>query len=190
MYDFDNPSNQELLQQASELSDVGKRREARSIIKQAIRNDSRDVEAWWALTYLATSDAERNHALKQVLNLDPNNPHALQMRDQIRAGSIQPIDSGFSSSSNRKPYQEKPDYGFMQSKDFLPSAIITLVAYMVIWFVGLGFNIYYLRETKKLEEATGREQPNKGCLQALMWVYVYLPLIAVGFIFLTAMLRL
>lgn len=190
MYDFtNNSSNAAILQQASELADDGKTRQARSLVKEAIRNDRMDVEAWWALTHLAASDSERNHALKQVLALDPQNPHALHMRDQIKAGSLPSLNI----VTFRKPnYRINPKYQMDESyigrKDYTMSAIGTLVLYMVFWIAGLGLNVYFLHEARKLEQSTGIKQQNVGCLQALLGFYVILPLAAVVLIVFLAIL--
>jgi len=181
MYDYsDNDNNGDLLQQAAELADVGKVREARSLIKQALRNANTDVEAWWALTQLASSDAERRYALKEVLARDPENPHALLMRDQLAAGTLPSLDGHGISRPNIKPnapYGAKMSY--MQPKDYLVPALATLVLYWLFWIAGLGLNLYYLNDARRLERDSGRQQQNVGCLKLLLGVYVVLPLAAI-----------
>ena len=191
MYDYtDNPSNADLLQQAATLASDGKPREARSLVKQAIRNDRHDAVAWWALTQLASSDAERRHALDEVLALEPENPHALHMRDQLAAGTLSHIDQTGSSRPNVKPYATfNAKIGYVEPKDYLVPALVTLVLYWLFWIAGLGFNIYYLRDARKLEAATGEKQKNVGCLKALMGFYVALPLIAVAVIVVLALVE-
>jgi hypothetical protein len=59
---------------------------------------------------------------------------------------------------------------FVESKDYLPSAIMTLFAYMTIWPVGLVANVIWLREANDVEKDLGETPPNKGCLVTLLWV--------------------
>ncbi len=58
---------------------------------------------------------------------------------------------------------------YVESKDYLPSAIVALFAYCTIWPVGLVMNIVWLREASHVEKDLGSTPPNKGCLTYLLW---------------------
>lgn len=84
---------------------------------------------------------------------------------------------------------ERRDYGhemeahrrmMMSSKSFTTPAIITLVLYCVLWLPGLIANIVYWREAKTVERVTGHSPEGKGCLVAMLWVFIVLPLIGGG----------
>lgn len=173
-----NP-NAELLEQAASLADMGHLSEARDFVRQAIENDDRDAEAWYALTQLAGSDTERRKAIYQLWSLDPNHPEANYLLDKLKAGTLPPLgnQAGFSS---RKVKAEKHYAAY--PKDYMMPAIITLVAYWVFWLVGLVMNIYFLREAGRLENETGLKQDNVGCLKALAGVYIAMPIVIIIFV--------
>jgi hypothetical protein len=64
-----------------------------------------------------------------------------------------------------------------EQKSFTTPAIITLVLYIVLWVPGLIANIVYLNEAKNIQRISGREPEGKGCLIALLAVFVGLPVI-------------
>jgi hypothetical protein len=178
LYNFTDSNNAELMEQAATLADEGRNREARSLVKQALRNDNRDFEAWWALTQLASSDNERNHALKEVLLRDPHNPHALHLRDQIRAGSVASLDiRTYPQPEYRKNPKYRMDDSYMRRKNYLLMATITLVCYYLFWVVGIALNIYFLYEAHRMEQTTGVRQQNVGCLQTLLAAFVGIPIV-------------
>jgi hypothetical protein len=63
----------------------------------------------------------------------------------------------------------KKEGRFVEAKDYLPAAIVTLFAYCTVWPVGLVANIVWLREASNVEKDLGTAPPNKGCLVWLMW---------------------
>jgi hypothetical protein len=189
MHNFsDNDYNAELLQQAAELFEDGKNREARERVKAAIRYDSHDVDAWWALAQVAASDNERNHALKQILALDPYHAHALHMRDQIKVGSVPSLDI---VTYRKREYRVNPKYrmddSYVGRKDYALPAAAAFLGYLFFWIIGLGLNIYFLYEARQLEQNTGIKQQNVGCLQTTLGFFVILP---IGFIALIIVLAL
>ena len=66
------------------------------------------------------------------------------------------------------------------TRSYTTPAIITLVLYFVLWLPGLIANIVYWRDANSAQRLTGHAPEGKGCLLALLWVFVYLPLI--GFV--------
>jgi hypothetical protein len=174
-----NPNN-DLLDQAASLADMGRLSEARALVKQALQNDDRDTEAWYALIQLAENDMERRKAIYQLWSLDPNHPEANFLLDKLKAGTLAPLDGKAAFGSRKVQADKKPAKG-IAPKDYLMPAIYTLLAYWFIWFVGLGLNLYYLNEAGRLQGETGIRQENVGCLKALAGVYIALPLIALGF---------
>jgi|GEM_PF-2146398 len=156
--------NDTLLQKASDLAENGKYDLARKFVVQAIKNNPLDVEAWWAMAHVARTDQERNRAISKVLELEPNHFHALHMRDQIRAGSLAPLGG---AGGNGTPKSGEVD--------FMPKAAITLVAYFVMYFVGLGLNLYFLYDANQFQKKYGVKPDNVGCLWALFAVSVIFP---------------
>jgi len=172
-----NP-NDMLLERAASLADMGQLGEARSLVKEALKNDNRDAEAWYALTQLAGSDAERRKAIYQLWAIDPNHPEANYLLDKLKAGTLPPLDSSPALGSRKvkaeKHYEAYP-------KDYMMSAIATMLAYWIFWVIGLGMNLYYLNEARRLEQETGIQQEHVGCLKALAGFYIALPIGAIIF---------
>ncbi len=158
--------NDSLLQRASSLAENGNFDLARKFVIQAIKNNQQDLEAWWAMAHVARTDKERNRAVSKVLQLDPSHPHALHMRDQIRAGSIPPLDYGGSVDAP-KPAES----------DFLAKSLITLFAYFFMYVVGLGLNLYFLKEARTYQSTHGVKPDNMGCLWAMLAVSVGIPVV-------------
>lgn len=160
-------TNAEILNHAQMLAQDGERDAARQWVRRAIRNDESDVEAWWALAQLATSDAESRRALREVLSLDPQHLHAQHMLDQLNAGSLQ--------LDNDEPINTKPDdtnakYGIAE-KDYMMPALFTLVAYFIFGFFAIALNIYFMWDARKLR-AQGYDLRNVGCLYALLMINI------------------
>ncbi len=63
------------------------------------------------------------------------------------------------------------------SKSFTTPAIITLVLYFVLWIPGLIANVVYLLEASNVQRVTGRAPEGKGCLVALLVVFIVLPVL-------------
>lgn len=159
--------NIDLLRRAEVLADQGDVEQARVLIRRAIRQDPRDYDAWWAKALLAPTPQERREALHQVLYLRPDHPYAKDLLDET------PV------MSRRKTVYKRSDSYAGHSKDYLPEAIITFIAYHVFWFLGLGLNIYFLHDARQREQQQGIHAESKGCLHALMSFYVVLPLVFV-----------
>lgn len=62
-----------------------------------------------------------------------------------------------------------------EQKSFTTPAIITLVLYFVFWLPGLIANIVYLNEANTVQRISGRAPEGKGCLIAMLVVFVGLP---------------
>ena len=69
------------------------------------------------------------------------------------------------------------------ARDFTTPAIITLVLYLVLWLPGLIANIVYLLQARDTERLTGRKPDGAGCLLALAIVFIGMPILACGGIF-------
>lgn len=63
------------------------------------------------------------------------------------------------------------------SKNYLTIAIITLIAYLVFWLIGIILNLVYLGEARKLQKE-GADVQNAGCLWALL-IFAVAPCLAV-----------
>lgn len=158
--------NYQLLQQASLYAENGQFDRARQLVQHAIKNDRMDVEAWWALANVAANNQERGRAIDEVLKLEPNHMHALHMRDQMQAGTLDsPMPVG------KAGYDAQP-----KDLDFMPKVAITLVAYFVTYFIGLLLNIYFLYDANQFREKHGFKPENVGCLWAMLAVFVVAPL--------------
>jgi hypothetical protein len=176
-----NP-NVELLERAASLAELGNYDAARSLVKQALGNNNRDPDVWYALAQLAASDTERRKAIYQLWAIDPNHPEANYLLDKLKAGTLPPLDSQPNLGTRKTKTAEKNQFtAYYAPKDYMMPAIFTLVAYWVFWIVGLGLNLYFLNEAQRLERETGMKQENAGCLKALAGVYVGLPLVAIVF---------
>jgi len=161
-----NMDNDQLLQQASQFAENGQFDRARKLVMRAIKNDGMDIEAWWALANVASDKKERSFALDKVLGRDPTHMHALHMRDQMKAGTL---DSG--------AYTDKVGYDVPKDIDFMPKVAITLVAYFVLYFVGLLLNIYFLYDANQFQNKHGFKPENIGCLWAMLAVFVIAPFV-------------
>lgn len=64
-----------------------------------------------------------------------------------------------------------------EQKSFTTPAIITLVLYFVFWIPGLIANIVYLNEANNVQRVSGRAPEGKGCLIAMLVVFVVLPVL-------------
>lgn len=173
--------NTGILQQASQFAEDGHFDRARELVLRAIKNDKLDVEAWWALAHVARTDKERDRAIREVLQLEPNHSHALLMRDQIRAGSVPSLNQSTRASNTK-----------VTDVDFLPKALITLFAYFVFYLVGFALNVYFLYEANRFHQTHGFKPDNVGCLWAMLVLSVIVVVSAimavVGFFALVAFL--
>jgi hypothetical protein len=69
----DRPSAEELTRQAEAGLEAGQRTEARTLLQQAIRQESQYAPAWLALAQTDDSLAEQRVHLKRVLEIEPQN---------------------------------------------------------------------------------------------------------------------
>jgi hypothetical protein len=60
------------------------------------------------------------------------------------------------------------------------SAVFTLLAYFVFWVPGAILNWHFLGEARKAKERSGLEPAGTPALKAMIWLFVYLPLIALA----------
>lgn len=171
-------TNTELLERAASLAELGNFDAARSLVKRAIDNNDRDPDAWYALTQLTTSDAERRKAIYQLWAIDPNHPEANFMLDKLKAGTLPPLSSKPTLGTRKTKMAGKNDANSYHPKDYMMPAIFTMVAYWFFWIVGLGLNLYYLNQANRLERETGIKQENVGCLKSLALVFIGLPIVA------------
>ncbi|MBA2286503.1 MAG: hypothetical protein H0W02_13570 [Ktedonobacteraceae bacterium] len=63
------------------------------------------------------------------------------------------------------------------TRSYTTPAILTLVLYCVMWLPGVIANIVYLQSAKRTQYITGYAPEGKGCLTAMMIVFVYIPLL-------------
>ena len=175
--------NNTLLNQASELAIDGNTTRARQLVLQAIENNNRDVEAWWALANLANSDKERERAMNRVLSLDPDHPEALHMRDKMYAGTLDSLNHPYTTTKRdyRKLRQAPASSFYQEAPDYTGKAVMTLVAYFIIGIIGLAMNIYYLNEARRVERTTGTRPQGIGCLYTML-AFVVVPVVLVLFI--------
>ncbi len=61
-------------------------------------------------------------------------------------------------------------------RSYTTPAIITLVLYFVLWLPGFIANIVYLVDAQKTEQLIGRAPEGKGCLTAMLIVFILVPL--------------
>lgn len=66
------------------------------------------------------------------------------------------------------------------SRDYTTPAILTLVLYFVFWIPGLIANIVYFMQASQDEKITGHSPQGKGCLLAMLIVWVGVPIIGIG----------
>ena len=56
----------------------GQRTKARALLREVTRRRSNDANAWLWLSGAVETDSERRECLEKVLEIDPNNPHAMK----------------------------------------------------------------------------------------------------------------
>lgn len=62
------------------------------------------------------------------------------------------------------------------SKSYVGSAFLVLLLYWFLYLPGLILNIVYLNEAGRIQKASGVSPSGKGCLEALLFFYFWLPL--------------
>jgi zinc-ribbon domain len=63
------------------------------------------------------------------------------------------------------------------TRSYTTPAVLTLVLYFVFWLPGLIANIVYWRAAVRDEKIVGQAPEGKGCLVALLWVFIILPIL-------------
>ncbi len=66
------------------------------------------------------------------------------------------------------------------ARSFVAAAVATLLAYFFYWVPGVILNWYFLREARKERSQSGRPPAGLVGLEVLIWVFVWIPLIAAG----------
>lgn len=68
----------------------------------------------------------------------------------------------------------------MYTKSFVGLSFLTWAMYYVgVYIIGLIMNLSYLSEAKKIQKYTGRPPEGMGCLQILLFIHFYIPIIIV-----------
>jgi predicted secreted Zn-dependent protease len=72
----------DLIRHALELARAGDRQQAAAILRDVLRRDPSQVNAWKLLAFVSTDDEEALYAARRALHLDPNDAY---VRDRLRA---------------------------------------------------------------------------------------------------------
>src|SRR5262249_23610345 len=76
-------------------------------------------------------------------------------------------------------YQQKlqsEQWRAAMGRSYVTPAVLRHVRYFVLWLPGLTANFVYRGSALQAQRLTGRAPEGKGCLMALLWVFVWLPL--------------
>ena len=71
---------------------------------------------------------------------------------------------------------------------FVFPAIVTFLGYLFFWLPGVILNWYFLNEAEIVERQAGQQPPGMAGLKFLLWVFLYLPLIALAVVVILAIL--
>jgi hypothetical protein len=74
------------VEQARHALLMGNQSQARSILRQVLRQDRQNKDAWFLFAELAVNDIQRIYCLEQVLLLEPKNAKAQQWLQELRGG--------------------------------------------------------------------------------------------------------
>ena len=110
-----NPRVRALLRQAQRTADIGKRAAAEQLYRQILAEEPQMVDAWLGLAQVSGDAAEREDALRRVLELDPENDKGRQLLSEDEAASS----AGGESSSGAPSERDDP---FSQSRAWLDKA--------------------------------------------------------------------
>lgn len=72
----------------------------------------------------------------------------------------------------------------MRNAGGLPRSAPTRTLYFVLWIPGLIANLVFWQAARSDEQLSGRTPEGKGCLTTLLAVFVVLPVLATGGVFL------
>lgn len=83
---------------------------------------------------------------------------------------------------NQHQQQQAYEYQRMAAagRSYMTPAIITLVLYWLLWIPGFIANLIYLNAANEDRHTSGVEPQGRGCLIALLVVFVALPILGVG----------
>lgn len=63
------------------------------------------------------------------------------------------------------------------TRDYTTPAVITLILYFILWLPGAVANVVYYLQARNDEALAGTAPQGKGCLLALLIVFLILPLV-------------
>ena len=71
------------------------------------------------------------------------------------------------------------------NKSYVTAAIITFVAYIFFWLPGVIFNVMYINDARRSQQAAGHSLPGVGCLYFLLvvnllWIFLVCSLVTGG----------
>jgi hypothetical protein len=87
-----NGMTEQFIQSGIEALRAGKKREARRIFGDLVRNSPDNAEAWWYLSGLVDSPEQKVHCLRQVLRIQPQHEEARLLLNQLegRVAAVTP----------------------------------------------------------------------------------------------------
>ena len=77
----------------------------------------------------------------------------------------------------RAPAPRRRRRSYYPTRDHAGRAWLTLVAYLLLWPVGVAMNLVFIANANTEKRATGRRPQGAGCLSALLFVFVVAPAI-------------
>ncbi|MBN1425083.1 FHA domain-containing protein [Candidatus Fermentibacteria bacterium] len=92
-----------------------------------------------------------------------------QERELERAGSHAQVSPGYDVVRALKAQES-----------YVGKAWATFFLYLCFWFPGLIMNLVFLSDANKTGRLVGTNPSGHGCLVFLLWIFVILPLIAIG----------
>lgn len=88
-----------LLSRAVKAAKRGAKREAASLFKKVVKLNSSNVQAWLGLAWALDKEREKRFCLQKVLEIDPNNQHAIKMLQSLEGESRRVIDVSAKTSN-------------------------------------------------------------------------------------------
>jgi len=74
------------------------------------------------------------------------------------------------------------------TRSYVTPAVITLILYFLLWVPGLVANIVYYIQASNDQALVGRPPDGKGCLTALLIVFIGLPVGIIGLVLVITMI--
>lgn len=104
-----------------------------------------------------------------------------------------PYQPGYTGQYTPAPFSPANPYELARQsaamRSYTTPAVITLVLYFVLWIPGLIANIVYLMAANDDRRTSGMEPQGRGCLVALLAVFILVPILGcVGFFGLSALM--